>query len=514
MSTTLDDTRQTSFVFEATVADPDPGTDHPAGPGSDATVASEPVSQDVPEASGETPRKARRGIRSRITRNRLTRRLAGLARWDQTAQGPLMMAGTQVPALMNTLADEPGVYGYPVGVDLTSSHVVAESPHGLYRARLITSPNVVVFGDVGTGKSTLVKTELLRLIVEGGRGVVFDRKKQLREAGVLRGEYDRLSAAVGGTTIRFHRGAGKGTHINVLDPAIATTTGAEETSQLGQDRLLVMVTEAALGEPLTASEARALTLAHRAALAAAGQEDRVPTLLDVIAALREGQHDDLIGTDSADVAGAGRRITLALSRYVDGDLTGLIDGQTRDPRGQPLSFDAPLIVFDTSSLDLGSVALQVTMAVATAYVMSSWVNVPGRKMVVIEEGYSADGLGAVPAAMRDLAKRGRGVGASVWSVFHHISDTPAESPLRSLIQEAQLVYVFRQDKAQDIDQIRELISVDESVAQLLADLPIGVHLRRRSGRMPISIVRLARSQLDTWLTDSDAAMNEDASEET
>lgn len=448
-----------------------------------------------------------RGWGYRLLRWDRIRRLVAIGRWDQVAQEPVMMASNQAPALSPLLADAPQeVRDYPVGVDLMTHHVVAESPHGLYRAHQVTSPNVVVLGDLGAGKTTLVKTEMSRLIAAGGRGVVFDRKRQLRETGHLGGEYDRLAEAVGGTRIVFDQTPSRGTHINVLDPVIATTTGGDETSQLGQDRLLAMVTEAALGQPLTVAQSRALTLAHRAALRRAQGRLQVATLADVVEALRTPPADELVGDDPATVRAAGRPVALALTRYLDGDLAGLIDGPTRGPDGQHLEFTAPLLVFDTSALLLGSTALQIMMAVATAYLMSRWVNVPGRKMVVIEEGYSAEGLGVVPATFRDLAKRSRGVGASVWSVFHHVSDIDPHSPLRSLITEAQIMLVFRQDKPEDIAQVIDLLGFDAGTSGLLADLPRGVHLRRRSARMPIGVVQLVRSRLDAWISDTDAAM--------
>lgn len=493
---------------KAPAATPDSGTD---------TLGVSPgprVGTQVPALNLRMGR-AWRGALYRLLRAGRTRKLHDLALWNQPAQEPVMMASNHAPALSVLLADRPDqVFGYPVGIDLTTGHLVAESPHGLYRAGAITSPNVVILGDIGMGKSTLVKTELVRFITQGGRGVVFDRKKQWRDPdgtpghrGTTAGEYDRLLDAVGGTQIVFNQARGQGTRLNILDPVIAATTGGDETSQLGQDRLLLMVTEAAMGQTLDVAQARALTLAHRAVLRAAARDTRVPELSDVVDALREPGSDDLVGNDEAAVARAGKSVALALARYVDGDLGGLIDGPTRGPGGRPVSLDAPLLSFDTSSLLLGSTALQVMMAVATAYVMSVWVNIPGQKAVVIEEGYSADGLGVVPATFRDLAKRSRGVGGAVWSVFHHISDIAPDSPLRSLITEAQVTLVFHQDRRQDIEQVVDLLGCDTGeVPGLLSDLSRGIHLRRRSTKMPIGVVQLVRSDLDVWVSDTDAAM--------
>lgn len=257
-------------------------------------------------------------------------------------------------------------------------------------------------------------------------------------------------------------------------------------------------------------ESRALSLAHRRALQFGRAENRVPELADLIGMLRHPHTDELLeGVTSDQLREWGLPVAVALTRYVDGDLRGLIDGQTRDENGNPLDLNAPLLVMDTSALGFGTPQLGIIMAVTTAYLMSVWIQVPDvMKMIVLEEGYSADGLGVVPALFRDIAKRSRGVGACLWAIFHHISDLNAASPLRSLITEADMIDIYRQGKPADAAELVQLLDLEPRLQETLALLPKGISLRRRgSGKvLPTTFVELVRSPLEVEMTYTDDAM--------
>lgn len=462
--------------------------------------------------SGSSPRHLRTAMalkwRSgwyRFGRSQLLRKMVRTAGWNLPAVAGTFASTAQTPALSPLLMDTIlHLNGYPLGVDLLTNQALLESALGLYQAGFINSPNEVIIGGLGTAKSSYVKGCLFRSISLGGRGVVFDRKRQQQDGHTARGEYSMLSEEVGGSTIRCHQDRALGTRINILDPNIAQTTAADAV--IGQDRLLIMVAEAALDEKLTPEQGHALQMAHKTALTRAATEGRVAVLEDVIDALQRPAEPDIAGVTQERIREWGLPVVLGLLRYVQGDLSGLIDGETEGPNGQIVDFSARLLVFDTSALEFGSVALGIMMGVATAFLMSVWVNVPGPKTVVVEETYSAEGVGAVPALFRDLAKRTRGVGASIKSVFHHLSDVPLDSPLQSLITESEVVCVFRQDKPADAEAVLKLLGLDSSVQEIITTLPRGVHLRKRGGRLPVSIVEMVRTDLERQISFTDHAL--------
>lgn len=82
-----------------------------------------------------------------------------------------------------------------VGRDLFGSSFVFD-PWQLYQQRIITCLNMLVLGMIGRGKSALVKSLLLRSVLHGIRGVVFD----------VKGEYGLLAQALGCTPLRLEPG--------------------------------------------------------------------------------------------------------------------------------------------------------------------------------------------------------------------------------------------------------------------------------------------------------------------
>src|SRR5256885_347054 len=90
--------------------------------------------------------------------------------------------------------------GLIVGIDRLSGQLVCHAPLIAYEDRLVSSPNVAVIGDVGKGKSSLLKPwgTIRQLLLDRRRVVVLDKKLQ---AGV--GEYTAVARAVGAPSIRF-----------------------------------------------------------------------------------------------------------------------------------------------------------------------------------------------------------------------------------------------------------------------------------------------------------------------
>ena len=445
----------------------------------------------------------------RIGRGWFLRNIVRLLRWQHPSVRGTWASGRQLPALLPVLTStELENHGTPLGLNAWTNQVVCETAWDLYRSGFITATNQCVIGDLGVAKSSYVKTLLTRSIATGGRAAVFDRKNQ-RQSGGNRGEYTKLSQAVGGTTLRFHQDRRLGTVINVLDPRISVRSeSANENGIIGQDRLLRRVAETALERDLTENEKYALNTAHHNALNAAAANHRIATLHDVIHALQHPVEIGLTGTSLMDLQQWGLPVVLGLLRYTTGDLTGLIDGETSGPNATEVSFDSPLLVFDTSALEFGSEALALMMAITATFLLSVWVNTPGEKSIVVEETYSAEGVGAVPKMLRDITKRARGVGASMISVFHHISDVAPGSPLRSLFDEAELICIFRQSKVDNAQAVIEITGLDPSCRHLIQTLPRGTHLRVRGARLPAIVVETTRTELEEHITFTDDAFEE------
>lgn len=473
---------------------------------------------------GRVRRRFRRWLH-RVLRGPSARHWMRVVGWHRTVDRAGITSTSQAVALWPALAaTRPRIVGPLMGEDLFTHLPVTHSVQGLYKMGAVSSTNVVIAGAIGLAKSSLSKVQYVfrAISCDNNVTVVFDRKKQ-KDGDLLEGEYRRVASLTKAQTVIVSRDPHRGTRINPLDPMISMTTD-ESGGTVGQDALLTMVAETAKSAPLNVEERYALSRAHAEATARARREQRHPILTDVVQALYSPDTCSIPGPRNADgtpllqergvvdvdrVTEWGLTLALALERYLsDGDLSGLLDGESRGPDGQPPRLDARLVVIDTSALAEGSTALSLMMAIYATYLTNRWAATPGFKTLILEEAYSATNLTAVPLVLRELVKRARGVGASVVSVFHHISDIPADSPMRSIIQEAQVAHIFGQDQPNDALDLVQTFNLPDALVETVQSLPKGVHIYVR-GKLPTTIVQGFRTPLEEWFTDTDAQMRGD-----
>jgi len=440
-------------------------------------------------------------------RNKLLQAMRRYEVEEETIFTSTRQAGALNPAIVSTHA---ALAGPITGIDVDTGQPVSTDPHELYQQGRISSPNVVILGDISSGKSSLSKTQyVVRAVATGRQVAVFDRKDQKG-----RGEYQRAAELCGVPVVRFSRIGG--TTINLLDPRISrSSVDAEEDSRVGQDRLLLMVAEHAHG-PLTSEEHFTLRAAHATALERAENDGRIATIHDVVDALyNPGRHaiprphleEEGIVTRERAIEW-GLSLAMDLSRFIDGDLSGLLDRET----SADLDLEAPLLVFDTSALAEESPALALVMALVSTYLTAVWSKRPGQRLIVLEEGYhttrlQSRGSMSVATILRSLAKRGRGIGLSFVTVIHHVSDVPHNSDAMSLVREADVIHVYRQSRSDDAKQVIELFRLPASVFDMLGSLAKGVHLVRIGTEPPRKVLHI-RTRLEEWLTDTDEAMTD------
>jgi type IV secretory pathway VirB4 component len=429
------------------------------------------------------------------------------AGWYEFVDDPISISTRQAEALNPALVStHPPLAGPPLGYDVMTGQPITLSAHEAYLQKRISSPNVLILGAVGSGKSSLMKTQYVsRAVALGVQVVVFDRKRQED-----RGEYYLTSRAVGGQTIRFDRSGGA--VVNILDPQIAPVTSKVGSDQrVGQDELLRMVAEHAHG-PLDSYESKALREAHSTALARAAAENRVPVLTDVVAALFD---PDVKGINRALIDGEvvdkkrltewGLALAFDLESLINGHLSGLISGPTQSADGGELDLSSPLLVVDTSALAEDSPALSLVMAVMATYLSSIWSATPGQRIIDIEEGYHTVNLPGVARVFRALAKRGRGIGLSMTIAMHHVSDVPDDSDANALIREAGIVHVYKQDKSDDAETCVKLFNLPVDILEELMTLDEGQHVLKVGSEPPrfVAHVRTAREEA---MTDTEAGM--------
>lgn len=427
----------------------------------------------------------------------------------------------QAEALNVAMAGPPSSpRGLFVGQDTISGQMVLHDVFQAYEDGLITSPNFVVLGDVGKGKSSLLKTwAVLRpLILAGRRAVVIDKKLQRWPDGTMSGENTMLARFFGHEPISFAIGGGQSC-INPLDPRIsalvddpqldgptldAAPVDAADQRPAGQSMLIRAVLHRALDRPLTPREGRALREAHRTALRVGREQGREPTLRDIHRALL--YPDEVSAREAVTTVDQlrewGRDSAYELDRLIEDDLRGLIDG----PTTANVRLDSGLTVFDVSRLPEEGPALPVVMTVINTWLSNLLANDPShtRTHFVVEEGWH---LVAGPTAkvFQRNWKMARGLGLSNGVAIHHISDIPADSPAIALLKEAETVFVYGQARQDDADECLRLFGFPSNVRQAIRQLPKGVCLLK-VGAQPTLMVRHLRSDIETELTNTDAGM--------
>ncbi len=422
---------------------------------------------------------------------------------------PLLKSTTrQTAALHLAVASAPtSSRGLYAGEDLMTGWPVFHDPIQGYRERTLSSPNCVLVGDVGGGKSSFTKTWILmRNLMLGRRVVVVDKKMQATgdPDAEHEGEYAALARALGIEPVRF-TGRPGGVRINPLDPAISGSSRGEELAA-GQITLLKAILDEVIGRPLTQDEAKALRVAHETALTRARDRGAVATIRDVTRYLLEPDEGVVAGQLGRygvdEYAAWGRQIGFALEECIAGDLAGLIDGET----SEQIQLRAGLTVFDISALPDSGPAVPVVMAIINTWLRATLIS--QREVVptyfVVEEGWHLV-TGSFAKVSQQNTKKSRGLALSTVTNYQHISDVPRDSPAIATIKEAGTAAIFAQSKDDDARECAQLFGLPPSSVELIKNLERGCCLLKVGSR-PAVLMRASRSSTEAFYADTDGAL--------
>jgi hypothetical protein len=398
------------------------------------------------------------------------------------------------PALIAAPLDDEGVV---IGRDRGSSSQVAHDPFTAYSKGIITSPHVSVLGDIGSGKSSLLKTvyALRPIILKNRRVVVLDRKDRDGE-----GEYCELTRRFGGTPFHMRIGGG-GTRLNPLDSRILDTLGVSG----GYGLVRSMAERARAGDPLDSWSAEALRQAFKYTLADAAAEGREALLDDLIGRLGvvDGVQawSDYSPEARERIHQAGLEVRHLLNGTLADELAGLFDG----PTSPHVELTAKLTTFDISQLPEDGPATAMVLAVAHAWLLGTLRKDRGRGTnFLMEEGWD---LVSGPIARQINATQmvARGLGLCNIAAMHNIAQVPRDSKALSLLKEPQTVHIYRQDRLVDAQACVELYGLDPGSVELLGSLETGSHLLK-VGTRPEILVEHVRSSIEVELTNTDSGM--------
>jgi hypothetical protein len=384
-----------------------------------------------------------------------------------------------------------GVY---IGTDLCGGGgAVVYDPWAL-SGTVLTGPGAIVVGELGEGKSALVKAYVYRQIAHGRRAVMLSVKPR---------ENDRLCEAVGVAPIRLEPG---GTvRLNPLDPHIGDPDAPPQRRRLDQLGVLLAIVGAALGRDLTPVERAACGLA----LADAAHRTEEPVLPDIVEALLHPSVSaaERVAMSQEELVATSRDAALELRRLCDGDLHGMFDGPTTGE----IDLDAPLVSFDLSAVYM-SAALGVLMACAAAWLQRAVRRPdPVHRIVVVDEAWAILrhlGVARWLAASWKLARAHR---IQCIAVVHRLSDLGATGATdseqvqlaRGLLadSETRIIHSLRPEEAR---ATKELLGLSDVEAEIIAALPRGCALWKVGQRSVV--VQHRFSDDERWIVDTETTL--------
>lgn len=383
-----------------------------------------------------------------------------------------------------------GSAGTFIGQDLYSGGSFVYDPWQLYKAGIITAPNIILAGIVGSGKSSLAKSLYTRALPFGRRVYV---------PGDPKGEHTSVARAVGGRAIVL--GPSLPTRLNPLDEGYraAGIPDADWAAQVAARRrdLIGALAETVLDRRLSPVEHTAIDVA----LADAVRSAEVPILPMVVDRILEpSKTDDPDGRLAED----GRMVGHALRRLVAGDLSGLFDG----PSTEKFDPTLPMLSLDLSRVAENSALLAVLMTCSAAW-MEAALQDPngGQRFVVYDEAWRLMSYPSLLARMDAQWRLARHYGLANLLVFHKLTDlenvgdqgSRMRALASSLLANAETRIVYRQESDQ-LGVTAQTLGLTGTERSLLPGLGIGQGLWKIKDRSFVVQHQLHPAELDLFDT--------------
>lgn len=414
-----------------------------------------------------------------------------------------------------------GPRGVLVGTTWPAGAPYYYDPFALYEDGALDNPNLMVFGEPGSGKSAAVKCLLARHVGLLGRGGVG------RQAFVVdpKREYEGLAEALGMTRVELRPGGRNA--MNPLGRLPGSTESAGEVL-VRRARLSSALLSSVAGHRLSreedavlgwALEALQLEETRRHVSARRSSSDHSSaTLVDLVRLLDEPSEEMVARSHlgRAEFVATTRPLWLLADKLVRRDLAGMFDG-TQSLAAAAASGTG--VVLDVSSVFFDKALLRLVMLAAISVLQACYLATDGdndwlvpRRFLVIDECWSMLGSEESARFLQENWKLARARGVANLAVCHRVSDLAAQADSGSatskiadgLLADAQTQVIFR-TSSHALEQTRRALGLSDAEAAVLAQLPRATALWRVRGRS--CVVRHVRSSHEARFTNTDSRLS-------
>ncbi|GAA3479573.1 hypothetical protein [Streptomyces yanii] len=357
--------------------------------------------------------------------------------------------------------------GIPVGKSLLDGRPFNLSPV-LTEASILPSTNSLALGGLGSGKSTTGKIRIRREILHHDhQAVVIDSFGEDNT-----GEWGDLTHSLGGRVIE----AGSFT----LNPC---------SSLLPPE-----VREQLIRSLIAAVEPGALTYQSTHALQHALNHPKATNLNGLVDALVRPEDGRW---PAAKLAEWGEGVAIGLSRYTEGSLRGLFDGQ--DATLPPT--DLPILTFDFSRLDRNSPAIPSLMAAVSCWAEHVWLrqSTAIHRHLVLEEAWQILLSPATSELIQRLLKNSRKAGLSLDVLMHTLSDL-GDGKARDLARLCEVAHIGRLNP-EEAAIVGALLGLPAWAIKEIPNLGPGQAVWK-VGPHYVDIIETVRSEEEARLTDT------------
>lgn len=308
----------------------------------------------------------------------------------------------------------------------------------------LENANTVVFGKSGSGKSYMVKLEILRSLMLGTEVIIIDPEN----------EYEEMSKAVGGQYITFSLNSN--TKINPFDLSQLTSSGENELGLkiLSLHGLFkVIMGKLTPEEDAVLDRALVLTYKQKGITQDVSTQGKEPPLM-------EDLYKALIGMEEATARGLADRI----EKFIKGSLTGLINEQSN------IDIKNSFTVF--SIRDLADELRPIAMYILLDFIWTKVRRELKKRVLIVDEAWYMMKYPDSANFLNSIAKRARKYYLGLTTITQDVEDFLSVDLGKTIVQNSSIQFLLKQSAAA-IDKVAEVFYLSEGEKHLLLAADMG-----------------------------------------